>query len=170
MQHQLTAVLAATVVLAAPTAGQETQADTLYRSAGMPVWVMVMDEPEKAGVHRVLVAVVWDDEQSGLRFAHDVAPGEIVVTLPTVEDPDKVDLSEGCRFTSPGMDHGTELFLLAKRTDPDCLAPRADSLSVVAVEHLGALMACEVAKRDDDTKDPAIRYFGCHWAAKPESG
>ena len=145
---------AALSLLAAPVAGQESTDTTVYfHGEGMPVWVMVEDDPENAGAHRVMVAVKWADYRSTLPFSHEVGPGDLTVFQ---------------------MDHGSEYMHLAERADTECLAPPVEFLPVIGIEYVGApagaAMACTRATRDDGTEDPTIRYYGCYWSAPPDEG
>lgn len=170
MSTRLSAVLLA-AVLAAPVAAQETPPDTTaYESAPAPVWVVVEDVEGEAGAHRVRAAVVWDDYRSTLRFSAEILAGDLMVRLPKTEDPD-ADPSQGCAFTSALMLHGSATYEPMNRADADCLAPPVEYLPFIAVEHLGAPMACERATRKDGTEDPPTRrIYGCYWASNPNGG
>ncbi|MDE2982911.1 MAG: hypothetical protein OXU74_17100 [Gemmatimonadota bacterium] len=167
-------VAAVLALFAAPVAGQESTDTTVYfHGEGMPVWVMVEDDAENAGAHRVLVAVKWADYRSTLPFSHEVGPGDLTVFLPKTDNADDVDPNEACRFTSAQMDHGSEYMHLAERADTDCLAPPVEFMPLIGIEYVGAAgaaMACTPATRDDGTEDPAIRYYGCYWSAPPNEG
>ncbi|MYC98300.1 MAG: hypothetical protein F4X13_03430 [Gammaproteobacteria bacterium] len=156
-------------VLALPAAAQETPPDTTtYRGAAMPVWVAVEDVEHEAGAHRVRAAVVWDDYRSTLRFATEILPGELVVTIPKSEDPAS---AETCSYTSALMAHGSEGYQPFERADTDCLAPPVEHLAWIEVEHLGAPLACVRALRNDGKEDaPTQRLYGCYWAQPPDEG
>ena len=171
---QLTTIFtaAAVLLLAAPVAGQEGADTTVYEGAKAPVWLTVEDVEGDAGAHRVYVAVKWDDYRSTLPFSVEIGPGDVTVFLPKTEDADESDLSEGCRLTSPLMEHGNPGMVPANRADTDCLAPPAAYLPLVGIEYTGsaARMACLPAARDDGIEDPEVRYFACYWSAPPDEG
>ena len=84
MRYLATVFTAAAVALiAAPVAAQEgadtAAADTLYRTAKVPVWVMVEDVEGEAGAHRVYLEVTWSDYRSVLPFSREVGPGDLTV-------------------------------------------------------------------------------------------
>ena len=159
---------AVAVVLAAPSmAAAQKVGDVLYESAGVPVWVVVEDIDGEAGAHRVRATVLWDDYRSGLRFAAEVLPGELMVTIPKSEDPAG---AETCGYTSALMAHGSKYAHPMERADTECYAPPVEYLPWIAAEHRGSALACAEASRTDGTEDPAVRYFGCYFAEKPNGG
>ena len=109
----------ALALLFVTSAAAQEGSDTLW-SAGIPVWLMVMDEPDEAGLHRVLFAVSWDEYGSGLPFSDKIVEGALEVFLPKTEDADEDDLSDGCVFANSAMDHGFEKFVLGRRMDDKC--------------------------------------------------
>ena len=158
------AVLA--VASAVPATAQEPGDSVVYEGDPFPVWVLVEDA-EEAGAHRVAALVKWDDYRSILRFAVEVLPGELVVTIPKNEG--LVSL-ETCAYTSALMAHGSEGLQPMERADSDCLAPPVEHLSWIAAEHLGSPMACARATRKDGTDPPTRRIYVCYWAADPDEG
>lgn len=169
MRTKTTFAALALAVLALPAAAQETPPDTTtYEGAAMPVWVALEDVEHEAGAHRVRVAVVWDDHRSGLRFAGEVLPGDLVVMIPKTEGVVSV---ETCAYTSALMAHGSESYQPMERADADCLAPPVEYLAYIEVEHLGAPLACIRALRNDGKEDPPTqRLYGCYWAQPPDEG
>lgn len=153
---------------AAPVAGQEKPDTTTYEGARFPAWVAVEDVENDAGVHKVYVEVAWDDARSTLPFSQAVGAGELVVLIPTTDDADESDLSNGCRFMSRRMEHGDGRHA-TDRADADCTGPVAANLPLIGIEYANseASMACTPATRTDGTEDAAIRYFGCYWSAPP---
>lgn len=163
---RLAAAVAA--VLAAPSvAAAQKVGDVLYRSASYPVWVVVEDVEREAGAHRVRATIKWDDHRGKLRFATEVQPGDLVVTIPKTEG---VVSLETCGYASALMAHGSKYAHPMKRADAQCLAPPVEHLPYIGVEHRGSPMACTEAGRTDGLKDPAVRFFACYWAEKPGGG
>ena len=158
------AVLAA---FAAPLAAQEEAGDSVvYRSAPEPVLVMVEDTDD-AGVHRVGVAVLWDDHRSSLPFSFELLEGDLVVLLASGEGP---ETTEACAYRSGEMAHGSEGLHPAKRAGADCYAPPTAALAWVAVEYFGRRMACVGTRRANGPDTPERRLFACYWPVPPDGG
>ena len=160
-----TVVLVVGIVVAPALQAQETT-DTMWSSA-IPVWVSVKDLPGEPGAHEVRVAVEWDDPESTLFFAKKLSAGDIIVLLPTTEDADEDDLSDGCHFLGPDMDHGARGLFLGKRVDDKCVAPPARKLPLIGIKLGDSPMACKEAPRLDGVVEDDIQYFGCYWAEIP---
>lgn len=152
----------AVLAFAFPAAAQERPDSVAYRSQSLPVWVAVEDT-DNAGGHSVGAAVRWADYRSQLPFSGEILPGDLVVLLASGDDPEG---TEACAYRSGEMAHGSEGFHPMERADADCLAPPAEVLAWVAVEHFGHPMACVPAEREGgDT--PERRVFACYWAEPP---
>ena len=163
-------VWAVAAVLAAagafPAAAQEPPGDSvMYEGDPFPVWVLVEDGNEP-GAHRVSALVKWDDYRSILRFAVEVLPGDLVVSIP--KSGGVVSL-ETCGYASALMAHGSEGLQPFERADSDCLAAPVADVAWIGLEHWGAPLECTVGD-DGPGDDPTRRLYACYWAASPDGG
>ena len=158
--------MAAAALLGVPATAQDSDS-TVYQSASVPVWALVLDDEGEAGAHDVYVSVKWDDARSTLPFASSLTAGTLGILLPKTED---ADMSDACHFTNRPMVHGSDGYHLTEREDTDCLALPTESLPLIWLDYDGIPdpMACTEAFRTDGEEDPA-RYFACYWAV-PEGG
>ena len=162
----LAAAAVAAVGTAFPAAAQEPGDSVAYEGDPFPVWVLVEDGGE-SGAHRVAALVKWDDYRSILRFAVEVLPGDLVVTIPRNEG---AVSTETCAYASALMAHGSEGLQPMERADAECYAPPVERLAGIGAAHLGSPMTCAEADRTDGIEDPTLRVFFCYWTADPDEG
>lgn len=155
------------VAFAFPAAAQEPGDSVVYEGDPFPVWVLIEDGSE-AGTHQVAALVKWDDYRySNMRFAGEVLPGDLVVSVPKSAGVVSV---ETCSYTSALMAHGSEGLQPMERADSDCLAAPVEDLAWIGLEHLGAPMKCAATERSDGLEDPTRRLYACYFDQAPDEG